>query len=105
MGKQPQRIEQILRQVYPIAADRVDSTLVESIRFPSLDPNAAEVFYRVIKRTGSGPVTVTNDDLLEKTDCPILLCWGESDPWIVSATADKIQKLKPSCLRVSIDAG
>lgn len=103
--KQPQRIEQILRQVYPIATDQVDAKLVESIRFPSLDPNASEVFYRVIKKNGAGPVNVYNDDLLEKAECPILLCWGESDPWIVSATADKIQKLKPSCSRVSIDAG
>eukprot|EP00535_Pseudo-nitzschia_heimii_P007852 CAMPEP_0197174068 /NCGR_PEP_ID=MMETSP1423-20130617/753_1 /TAXON_ID=476441 /ORGANISM="Pseudo-nitzschia heimii, Strain UNC1101" /LENGTH=359 /DNA_ID=CAMNT_0042622963 /DNA_START=68 /DNA_END=1147 /DNA_ORIENTATION=+ len=105
LTKQPLRIEQILKQVYPIATDRVDPALVESIRLPSLDPNAMEVFYRVIKKTGGGPVTVYNDDLLERTDCPILLCWGESDPWIVSATADRIQRLKPSCERVSIDAG
>ena len=103
--KQPQRIEQILRQVYPIDADRVDPTLVESIRFPSLDPNAAEVFYRVITKNGNGPAKVTNDDLLERLDCPLLLCWGEYDPWIRPAAADKIQALKPSSERVSIDAG
>lgn len=103
--KQPQRIEQILRQVYPIDADRVDSTLVESIRFPSLDPNASEVFYRVITKNGNGPAKVFNDDLLEKMDCPLLLCWGEYDPWIRPAAADKIQALKPSCSRISIDAG
>jgi len=103
--KQPQRIEQILRQVYPIDADRVDPTLVESIRFPSLDPNASEVFYKVITKNGNGPAKVTNDDLLENLDCPLLLCWGEYDPWIRPAAADKIQALKPSCERVSIDAG
>ena len=105
--KQPPRIEQILRQVYPVATDRVDSKLVESIRFPSLDPNATEVFYRLVKRLEDQPATtvVYQDDLLERTDCPILLCWGESDPWIVPATADKIQRLKPSCSRVRIDAG
>jgi pimeloyl-ACP methyl ester carboxylesterase len=103
--KQPQRIEQILKQVYPIAPDMVDSKLVESIRFPSLDPNASEVFYRVITKNGNGPAKVFNDDLLEKMDCPLLLCWGEYDPWIRPAAADKIQALKPSCNRVSIDAG
>ena len=103
--KQPQRIEQILKQVYPMDDDRVDSTLVESIRFPSLDPNASEVFYRVITKNGNGPAKVFNDDLLEKMDCPLLLCWGEYDPWIRPAAADKIQALKPTCERVSIDAG
>jgi pimeloyl-ACP methyl ester carboxylesterase len=103
--KQPKRIEQVLRQVYPIDADRVDPKLVESIRFPSLDPNASEVFYRVITKNGNGPAKVFNDDLLEKMDCPLLLCWGEYDPWIRPAAADKIQALKPSCERVSIDAG
>ena len=103
--KQPQRIEQVLRQVYPIDSDRVDSKLVESIRFPSLDPNAAEVFYRVITKNANGPPKVFNDDLLEKVDCPLLLCLGEFDPWIRPAAADRIQALKPSCKRVSIDAG
>ncbi len=103
--KKPQRIEQILRQVYPIDSDRVDPTLVESIRFPSLDPNAAEVFYRINTKNGNGPAKVTNDDLLERLDCPLLLCWGECDPCIRPAAADKIQALKPSCERISIDAG
>jgi pimeloyl-ACP methyl ester carboxylesterase len=103
--KQPARIQQILRQVYPINADNVDATLVESIRFPSLDPNAAEVFFRVITKNGNGPAKVYNDDLLENLDCPLLLCWGEYDPWIRPAAADKIQALKPSCTRVSIEAG
>ena len=101
--KQPQRIEQILRQVYPMVADRVDPKLVESIRRPSLDPNAAEVFYRMVKKHGNG--SVTTDDLLENMECPLLLCWGEYDPWIRPAAADKIQALKPSCERISIDAG
>jgi pimeloyl-ACP methyl ester carboxylesterase len=102
--KQPARIEQILRQVYPVNASNVDPELVESIRFPSLDPNAAEVFYRVITKNGSGP-RVYVDDLLEQVDVPILLCWGEYDPWIRPEAADKIQTLKPDVIRVSIEAG
>lgn len=105
--KQPARITQILRQVYPINANNVDPELVESIRFPSLDPNAAEVFYRVITKNGRGPPKVYIDDLLQQVDVPILLCWGEYDPWIRSEAADKIQQLKPdgSITRVSIEAG
>lgn len=103
--KQPARIEQVLRQVYPVNADMVDAELVESIQYPSFDPNAAEVFYRVITKNGGGP-QVCIDDLLDQMDgCPLLLCWGEEDPWIRSAAADKIQALYPAAQRVSIDAG
>mmetsp|Transcript_37233 Transcript_37233/g.107519 ORF Transcript_37233/g.107519 Transcript_37233/m.107519 type:complete len:340 (+) Transcript_37233:97-1116(+) len=102
--KQPARIAQILRQVYPINADMVDDELVESIRYPSLDPNAAEVFYRVISKNGNGP-SVYVDDLLENLECPLLLCWGEYDPWIRPQAADKVQAIYPAAQRVSIDAG
>ena len=90
--KQPSRIEQILRQVYPINESNVDSELVESIRTPSLDSSAAEVFYRVITKNGAGPQAYV-DDILKELDCPVLLAWGESDPWIKPAAADKMEKL------------
>jgi pimeloyl-ACP methyl ester carboxylesterase len=102
--KQPARIEQVLKQVYPIDNSPVDEELVRSIQTPSFHPNAAEVFYRVITKNGAGP-SVTVDDCLEKLECPLLLCWGEEDPWIRSASADKMQALYPSAKRVSIDAG
>jgi len=116
--KQPMRIEQILRQVYPINADNVDSELVESIQTPALEASAAEVFYRVITKNGSGPQAYV-DDILKELECPVLLAWGESDPWIKSAAADKMQKLHAEfhgenvggengsrwIKRVSIDAG
>lgn len=102
--KQPARIEQVLKQVYPVNAQNVDDELVKSIQAPSFHPNAAEVFYRVITKNGSGP-SVTVDECLESLDCPLLLCWGEEDPWIRSAAADKMQALYPNAKRVSIDAG
>ena len=102
--KQPARIAQILRQVYPINSDMVDEELVESIRYPSLDPNAAEVFYRVISKNGNGP-SLYVDDLLENLECPLLLCWGEYDPWIRSQAADRVQAIYPAAQRVSIKAG
>lgn len=90
--KQPLRIEQILKQVYPINGDNVDSELVESIRTPALDPTAAEVFYRVIAKNGKGPQAYV-DDILKELHCPVLLAWGESDPWIQSAAADRMERL------------
>lgn len=61
--KQPARIAQVLRQVYPADKTNVDDELVESIRYPAQDPNAAEVFYRVIKK---GDVAPPNVDVLVK---------------------------------------
>jgi len=102
--KQPARIEQVLRQVYPINADQVDKELVESIQFPAQDPNAPEVFYRVIVKNGNGPPKLV-DDLLEVLKVPLLLLWGQSDPWIRPQAADKMQVLFPSAQRVNVNAG
>ena len=110
--KQPARIEQILRNVYPVNNQNVDDELVKSIQLPSLDPNAAEVFYRVIAKNGSGPQAYV-DDILKSLACPVLLCWGEEDPWIKSATADRMEMMHAQfhegtevyMKRVSIAAG
>ena len=73
-------------------------------------PNAPEVFYRIVKRNGNGPPREDRsiDALLSRLECPLLLCWGESDPWIVSATADRVEQvcgaLGVAARRVSIDA-
>ena len=116
--KRPARIEQILRQVYPVDDTNVDDELVASIYAPALDESAAEVFYRVIAKNGSGP-KVYVDDILRELHCPVLLAWGKSDPWIKSAAAERMVRLhadfhgenvgggdgKRWIRRVSIDAG
>lgn len=102
--KQPARIEQVLRQVYPVHPEEVDEDLIESIRYPAQDPNAAEVFYRVIKKNGNGP-PVFVDDLLATLKSPLLLLWGTQDPWIGPSAADKIQTLFPAASRVDINGG
>ena len=102
--KQPARIEQVLRQVYPVNQDNVDSDLVKSIQIPAQDPNAAEVFYRVVSRNGNGP-PIFVDDLLKTLSVPLWLVWGKEDPWIRPASADKFQKLYPNAKRINIDAG
>ena len=102
--KQPARIEQVLKQVYPVDPSNVNAELVESIRFPALDPNAAEVFYRVIKKNGNGP-PVFVDDLLIKLKVPLLLLWGSQDPWIRPQAADTIQELFPKALRTDVNGG
>jgi pimeloyl-ACP methyl ester carboxylesterase len=94
----------VLKQVYT-NKDYVDPELVESIRYPAQDPNAAEVFYRIVSRNTSGRPKVFFDDLLEKIDCPLLLCHGMNDPWIVPVFADKVQAKYPNCERINLDAG
>lgn len=52
----------------------VDDDLVRSIAAPADDPNAPEVFYRVIVETGK---RVTVNELLRRMKRPLLLLWGE----------------------------
>jgi pimeloyl-ACP methyl ester carboxylesterase len=102
--KQPVRIAQVLRQVYPVNQANVNDELVESIRLPAQHPNAAEVFYRIITENGSGPGTFV-DDLLSTLKVPLLLLWGMQDPWIRPGAADRIQQLYPTARRVEVNAG
>ncbi|EJK53644.1 hypothetical protein THAOC_26872 [Thalassiosira oceanica] len=116
--KQPMRIAQILTSVYPVTAESVDPELVSSIHTPALDPDAPEVFFRLISGKGRGGQPLV-DDLLRELKTPLLLAWGREDPWIRPAVADKIEVLHaefhgeneggsngPSWLeRVDIDAG
>ena len=67
----------------------MDDELVESIRYPAQGPTAPEVFYRVIKKNGSGP-GVYIDDLLAVLKVPLLLLWGEQDPWIRPKAAGNV---------------
>ena len=86
--KQPARIRAVLKQVYPISPEMIDDELVDSIRFPAADDNAAEVFYRVIKKNGNGPAVFVDDLLWTLDDMPLALVWGEKDPWIRPQVAD-----------------
>ena len=113
--KQPLRIQQVLRQVYPIHPEAADEELVASIQYAADDemglapPNAIpEVFYRIVSRNSNGGA-VPIDELVEELKVPLLLLWGESDPWIVSKLGDKLEAcakgLGKDVKRVSVNAG
>lgn len=113
--KQPLRIKQVLQQVYPVKPNMADDELVASIVYPAEDPvglappNAIpEVFYRIVSRNGRGG-SVPVDTLLGDLKVPLLLLWGELDPWIVKATGDRVQAtaaaLGVDVRRVSVNAG
>lgn len=74
--RQKSRIRQTLYQVY---CDRqaVTEELVEMLYQPSSDPGAQKVFASVLTAP-AGPHPAT---LLPKIDQPLLILWGEKDPW------------------------
>ncbi len=70
-------IRRVLKQVY-LDESAVTDQLVEDIYRPSCDPGAARVFASVFK----SPRGETVDKLLQQLEHPLLLLWGEGDPWM-----------------------
>ena len=70
-------IRKTLNNVY-FDPNAVTDQLVEDIYRPSCDRGAADVFNAVFKTPQGEKVDV----LLGKMQCPLLLLWGERDPWI-----------------------
>ena len=70
-------IRKTLNKVY-FDPSAVTDQLVEDIYRPSCDSGAAEVFNSVFKTPQGEKVDV----LLGKMTCPLLILWGEQDPWI-----------------------
>eukprot|EP00850_Spirogloea_muscicola_P014431 SM000103S09523 [mRNA] locus=s103:470030:473187:- [translate_table: standard] len=103
-AKQPAGIKQVLQNVY-IDKTNVDDYLVRSIVQPTGDANAAEAYYRLTTQVLLHPTAVPVDALLSRTKAPVLLLWGELDPWITPAKADRIQQLFPKAQRVRLPAG
>ena len=70
-------IRKTLEKVY-LDSSAVTDQLVEDIYRPSCDPGAAKVFASVFKAKRGEPVNI----LLKKLSCPLLMIWGEGDPWM-----------------------
>ena len=70
-------IRKTLNSVY-FDRNAVTEQLVEDIYRPSCDRGAADVFNAVFKTPQGEKVDV----LLSNMQCPLLLLWGEKDPWI-----------------------
>jgi pimeloyl-ACP methyl ester carboxylesterase len=70
-------IRKTLKQVY-FDSSTVTEQLIEDIYRPSCDRGAADVFNAVFKTPQGDKVDV----LLSQMSCPLLLLWGEKDPWI-----------------------
>nr|WP_088893585.1 alpha/beta fold hydrolase [Leptolyngbya ohadii] len=75
--RQRSLIRRTLSQVY-LDQSAVTDELVEDIYRPSCDEGAAKVFAAVFK----APSGEKNDVLIEQLTCPLLMVWGEGDPWM-----------------------
>ena len=82
--RRPGVIKSTLQQVY-IDPTNVDDYLIESIRRPSLDPGAFQVFQKVFQARGLKGKPI--DELFQDLQAPLLLLWGDSDPWLRNAKA------------------
>lgn len=95
-----QQIKPILLKVYKDPRN-VNDELVESIYQPSCDPGALQVFRRVFSTPQGRTLTV----LLEKLTIPLLLLWGELDPWMAQGRSTRFQEIYPSATVISLEAG
>lgn len=76
-ARQKSTIRQTLERVY-LDRTAITDQLIEDIYRPACDPDAPKVFAAVF-RTPQGDCV---DILLQQLHCPLLLIWGEADPWI-----------------------
>ena len=70
-------IRKTLEKVY-LDRNAVTEELIEDLYRPSLDKGAPQVFASVFKSRQGKKV----DELLKELNCPLLMLWGEGDPWM-----------------------
>lgn len=99
--RQPWVIRQTLEKVY-LDKSAVTDQLVQEIYRPSCDPGAADVFASVF----STPQGEKVDVLLKQLTCPLLLLWGEGDPWMnARERPPKFRQYYPELTEYFIRAG
>lgn len=74
--RQKSRIRRTLHQVYA-TPEAVTDELVDLLYAPACDPGAWEVFAAVL----TAPPGPKPADLLAQIQSPLLVLWGEDDPW------------------------
>ncbi|NDJ17991.1 alpha/beta fold hydrolase [Myxacorys almedinensis A] len=89
--RQKARIRSSLQQVYR-DRDAITDELVELLYTPSCDPGAQKVFSTIL----TAPAGPKPTDLLPRIQKPLLVVWGEADPWTPIAGAAIYQGLTAS---------
>jgi pimeloyl-ACP methyl ester carboxylesterase len=82
---QIRRRSQIRRSLLQVYRNReaITDELVDILYQPSCDPNAQQVFASII----TAPPGPTPSELLPRVQAPLLVLWGEADPWTPIAGA------------------
>ncbi|CAA9576941.1 Possible alpha/beta hydrolase superfamily, slr1235 homolog [uncultured Synechococcales cyanobacterium] len=94
-------IRQTLEKVY-LDKNAITDQLVEDIYRPSCDPGAPQVFASVF----SSPQGEKVDVLLEQLNRPLLMIWGEGDPWMdIQKRAAQFRKHYPQLTEHYLRAG
>ncbi|HEY9701270.1 MAG TPA: alpha/beta fold hydrolase [Allocoleopsis sp.] len=94
-------IKKTLQKVY-LDQSAVTDRLVEEIYRPSCDPGAEKVFASVFKSPSGEKV----NELLEKLKSPLLMLWGEGDPWMnPTARGERFKKYYPTLIEYYLKAG
>lgn len=86
--RQKSSIKNSLYQVYP-RREAVTEELIDIIHAPACDPGAQAVFASII----TAPPGPTPESLLPQVIKPLLVLWGESDPWTPIKGAKVYQEL------------
>lgn len=88
------RQSQIKRTLYQVYCDRnaVTDDLVQMLYQPSCDAGAQQVFASVL----TAPAGKSPEELLPNLELPLLVVWGEKDPWTPVAGAKIYQDLADS---------
>ncbi|MBD2187661.1 alpha/beta fold hydrolase [Pseudanabaena mucicola] len=74
--RQKRNIRSSLRQVYR-NHQAIDDALVDMLYQPSCDEGAQKVFASIL----TAPAGPRTEDLLTKLEKPLLVLWGDADPW------------------------
>jgi pimeloyl-ACP methyl ester carboxylesterase len=94
-------IRRTLEKVY-LDKSAVTDQLVEEIQRPAFDKGAIDVFVSVF----SSPQGAKVDILLKQLNCPLLLLWGEADPWIKARErSQKFHEYYPQLTEYFLTAG
>jgi pimeloyl-ACP methyl ester carboxylesterase len=99
--RRPTIIRKTLEKVY-LDRSAITDQLVEDIYRPSCDRGAADVFASVFKTPQGEKIDV----LLQQMSCPLLMIWGEADPWMkAKERGAKFRQYYPSITEYYLKAG
>jgi pimeloyl-ACP methyl ester carboxylesterase len=94
-------IRRTLEKVY-LDKSAITDQLVAEIQRPAFDKGALDVFVSVF----SSPQGAKVDVLLKQLTCPLLLLWGEADPWMKARErSQKFHEYYPQLTEYFLTAG